>query len=776
MTVRAVRSSPLRRYRYAEPGQIPHTPGGHRRLGRALWLALVAITVVGFGLIASRSTAPPADSPPQQPDVAAAARTIDLLVRSGHGKDPLAELPADFSAVSGVKAVRAVGRDGTPRAHHAGGGCSAPWGDDNTRWGFGDSCKAHDLGYDLLRYANSKGHPLGPEVRRQLDERLSNDMHQRCETNPRGAQRACHMVASVYTAGLVVNSWHQRWGPPTGEPIGPWLAGILVIGLLLAVRLRGWVRVRRAGAGKPVPAARTPKALHPEATDPEATDTAPADRAPAPETATSRSPHQSCGDRYLAFLRVGSIAGIMFGEAVLAFMHWLGTNPGWLWPLTWVCQLAVVFFFAGGHANLHSWRAVRAGGGGYGQYLSGRVGWLMRPVLALILAWLVVPLSLELLGVGSATTSELASITAQPLWLLGCYLVAVAATPLMAWLHLRRPLLTPAALAAGVLLVWLAPELPVVHLASGLLVGLLGQQAGFHYADGNPQRLPKLALVGAATAGLAALLALCTLRDLPLTMLSSSQAPSSLGAPAAAVLLLGCGQLSMLVLLRRPLSRALAAPAAWRAITFTRSAPMSLYLGFLAGLLAAVALADLPVTVDGLSWLLEPRQLTALALLAVPALLAFWWGERRDGFRWAFGWSTPRVDSPSARIAAVLGVGYGLLGVFGFALGGFAEGFAADGPRALLGLPIDPLQNVIHLVLGWFLLHALRTGSTERMSTWLLTALACVPPLMTASALPGEHATAITVHAGTAVLAMTVTVALTVLKLRARFAVPASVR
>lgn len=746
MTVRAAKMPPLRRgHRATHTGGVRYAPGRPRGLGRALWLTLVAVTVLGFGLVASRSAAPPDTGPPQRADVASAARTIDLLVRPRPGEDPMRSLPSDFRAVSGVRAERAVQSDGALRAHHVGGGCSAPWGDDNTRWDFGDGCKAHDLGYDLLRYANSKGQPLGPDVRHRLDDRLSADMHQRCETNPRDAGRACHVVASLYTAGIMLNSWHQRWGPPTGEPIGPWLAGVLVIGLLLAVRLRGWVRGRRARAG-----------------------------APAPEVTPRRTePHQACGDRYLALLRVLSIGGIMFGEAVLAVAHWTGVGSGWLWPLTWVCQLAVVFFFAGGHANLHSWRTVRAAGGGYGHYLSGRVGWLMRPVLALVLAWLVVPLSLELLGVGSATTAELARITAQPLWLLGSYLVAVAATPLMAWLHGHWPLLTPAALGCGVLLLGLSAELPPMSLASGLVLGLCAQQAGFHYADGTLQRLRPVTLLATAAAGLGALLALCAFTGSSWTLLSSTDAPRALGAPAGAVLLLGCAQLCVLTLARRPLSRALAAPGVWRAIAFTRSAPMSLYLGFLSVLLAVVALAHLPVAMGGLSWLLQPRPLTALALLAVPALLAFRWVERDDGFRWAFGWSLPRVDSPTARIAAVLGVGYGLLGVFGFAFGGLT---GAAMPATLLGLSLDPLQNVIHLVLGWFLLHAVRTTSTERASTWLLTALACVPPLMTASAMPAEQATAIVMHAGTTGLAMIVAGALAVLKLRARSAAPATAR
>ncbi|MQA12478.1 MAG: phospholipase [Pseudonocardiaceae bacterium] len=752
MTARAANVPHLRPQRHTQlpsrPGQPPEAPGQPRRLSRLLWLTLVVITVLGFGLMASRSAAPPNAGHPRG-DVAAAQQTIDRLLAPSKDHDPLATLPEDFTRVSGVPTGRVIEPDGTIRGVHVNGGCSAPWGVDNTRWDYSTGCQAHDLGYDLLRYAESKGQPLSPDIRQRLDQRLSTDMHGRCETSPRDAGRACHAVASVYTAGMVLNSWHQRWGPPTGEPIGPWVFGLLVVGLLLAVRLRGWARSRP--------------------------------RAPTLPAAEPSRPHQSCGDRYLATLRMVSIVGLVLGEATLAFATWVGASPGLLWPVTWLCQLAVVFFFAGGHANLHSWRTVRRAGGGYGQYLAGRMGWLMRPVLALILAWLAVPVSLELLGVSGTTTAELAHLTAQPLWLLGSYLLAVAATPLMAWLHRRAALITPLALAAGVValdplsswLGWNGATLP--GLFSGFVLALLAQQAGFGYADGTPQRLSRPVLIGTAVAGVAGLTALIGFSSRSWTMLSGAGTPPALGAPALSVLLLGVAQLSVLVLVRRPLSTVMAVPSAWRAITFTRSAPMTLYLGFLAVLVIAIAAVHVPeapaAAMGGLSWLLEPRQLTALALLAVPALLAFWWGERRDGFGWAFGWSAPAVDSVSARIASVLGVGYGVLGVFGFALAGFAPV-----PSELTGLAGDPLQNLLHLVLGWFLLYALRTASCERMSTWLLTALACVPQLLTASTAPAEHALTIIVHAGTALLAMTVAIALGVMALRGRAAAPATAR
>ncbi|TCP46798.1 phospholipase A2-like protein [Tamaricihabitans halophyticus] len=745
-------------------------PGRPRPLPRVLWLALVTITVVGFGLVSSRSTAPP-DTAPRDPDVVAAAETVNRLLDPRVDVDPLASLPADFSAVTGVRYAHATAPDGTQRGVHVGGGCSAPWGDDNTRWDYRVGCQAHDLGYDLLRYAQAKGEPLGGELRYRLDAQLSTDMHYRCEDNPRDTKRLCHTVASLYTAGMVLNSWHQRWGPPTGEPIGPWVFGLLVVGLLLGVRLGAWGRSGGRTAAKPARASRPPADV-------------PSIPAQQPIPTQQFSPaQQASADRYLALLRVASLVGIVLGTTVVIFANWRGGGSTWWWPLTWLCQLAVVFFFAGGHANLHSWRAVYATGGGFLHYLTGRMSWLLRPVLALILALVVVPVSLELLGVDAATTERLTAITAQPLWLLGCYLLTVMATPLMAWLHARAPLTVPLVLAGVVLLFgplagWLGVSADGSRgILAGLALALLAQQLGFGYADGAIQRLPRPALLGAVLVGGLGLALLIRASGQSSTLLPTTEFVPPLGVSASALLFLGLAQLGVLLLLRGPLTRLSGTTPVWRVISFTRATPMTLYLGLLAVVILAVAAVHLPeapaAALGGLSWLLQPRQLTALALLAIPALLAFWCSERGDGFRWAFGWSVPSVDSMFARLATVLGVGFGLLGVFGFALAGLNEVVL---PEPLTELSTQPLTNVLHLVLGWFLLHAVRGYRADRLGTWLLTALACLPPMLMAGDTTVERATTVAVHGMPGLLALAAAIAITVNTVRMRTRAAAPVR
>ncbi|WP_290061191.1 phospholipase A2, partial [Amycolatopsis solani] len=441
----------------------PVPPRRRRPWSTSGWLMLVLLVVFAFGLIASRPPSPPDQGPPTG-DVLAAQNAIDALVHPGPHPDALAELPKDFTALSGVTPGAMTARDGTVRAVHVDGGCSTPWGDDNTKWDYAVPCKAHDLGYDLLRYADRKGHPLGPEVRAALDDRLSTDMHHACDLNPMNSALTCRVVASLYSAGLVVNSWHQRWGPPVGDPIGPMVAGVLVIACLLVFRLRGWLRARRE----------------------------PRRTAPAPTPVdVSR----------WALLGAAGVVLLLVGESLTALAHWAGAAETAWWPLTWLTQLAPLIFFAGGHANAAGWRAEQERGGGYRPFLAERASPLLRPALIFAVVALLTPLALELLGSPSGTTATVMRIALHPLWLLGVYLLTIVCAPALLALHRRAPV----SAAAGLLALVVGGEVaagatgsPLPRYAATFALALLAQQLAFAHADGvRPSR--RLLAVAAAT-------------------------------------------------------------------------------------------------------------------------------------------------------------------------------------------------------------------------------------------------------------------------------------
>jgi hypothetical protein len=664
-------------------------------LSRLRWVIIAVLTAAVFAVIASRPTPPVTHQPTG--DAAKAEQAINDLLAPRSGRDPIADMPADFTAVIGHEPVHLAAPDGTVRAVHLGGGCSSPWGDDNTRWDYSVGCKAHDLGYDLLRYADAKGQPLAPELRERLDDRLSADMHAMCDINPRGSRGTCELVASLYSFGLVANSWHQRWGPPRAEPIGPWTIGLIVIALLLAAGIPALSRPRRRQLTSPPP---------------------------------PRSDAERAQSGYLGFLRILSLTGIVLAESILALASWGSGQTGWVWPLTWVLQLVPLFFLTGGHANLLAWRS----GCGYASYLTGRIGWLLLPVLAFVTAWLVVPLSLELLDTPEEAIAAFGRIVLQPLWLLGLYLLVVAALPAMHRLHLRHRLATPLVLLALTVAIAVAGRGSVAAHAGGILLALLFQQLAFHYADGVLWRIPRAVLVATAGLALAGLVTLTTVGGYAKLLIAEPTEYASFAPSLLGVLLVGLIQVCLVSLPRERGALRVAEGSPARAVAVVRAAPMTTYLFYLcamlviAGVIAAARTAGLAA--GGTEWLTQPRRIVALALIGIPTLLAFVLFERRAPA--VLDVPEPEPDPRASvrldAVAAALGVAYGALGILGFA----ATGITGEStPPSLFGLPLDPMANLIHLLLGWYLLHCVWMQTTTRPSPWLLAAIACVAPMVT---------------------------------------------
>jgi Prokaryotic phospholipase A2 len=689
---------------------------------RLRWLVVMILAAATFAVIASRPN-PPVTHPPTG-DAARVARAIQAQLEPASGRDPLRDLPADFTRVSGREPIHVRAPDGTVRAVHPGGGCSSPWGD--TRWDYSVGCKAHDLGYDMLRYAARKGQPLSPDLRERLDDQLSTDMHAQCRYNPRGSPTFCEVVASLYTVGLVVNSWHQRWGPPQNEPVGPWSVAMMVIMLLIAVRAPAVVRRGVRHRPRPAPTPRT-----------DATERARAG--------------------YLDFWRTLSLTGIVLAETVLAFTMRGTAEATWIWPLTWLLQLVPLFFLAGGHANLLAWRTARDACAGYGSFLVGRIGWLIRPVLAFVIAWLFIPLSLELLAAPDEAIVAFGRLIVQPLWLLGLYLLVVALTPAMHRLHRLLPVLTPLVLAAGVVALDLTGG-PVAGHAGAVLVALLFGQFSFHYADGTLWRLPRAALMAGAGGAFAGLVVLTALGAQPWLQLAEPTGYAAFAPSLVGALLIGLVQTCLVALPREPGLRAVTASVPARMLAFVRAAPMTVYLVYLCAMLFLEALVGVArstgVLSDGIDWLLRPRTVLALGMLALPTLVTFLWFERRTTSPAEPELEPVRVaDEPRTwvdTLAAGLGVTYGVLGVLGFAvtgLSGWSHG------STLLGLPIDPMASLIHLLLGWYLVHCVHLQTSSRPGPWLVTAIACVPPMITTMSEPGT-----VVHGATMLVALAITI------------------
>jgi ABC-type glycerol-3-phosphate transport system substrate-binding protein len=170
---------------------------------------------------------PARSAAPGQPQAAQAIRALTEAE-----PDAASLVPADFRTVMGYRPAPAP--TGPTRSD---GGCSSPFG--GTPYHFTADCRQHDLGYDLLRYANAKGQPLGPWARKAVDDRFAEQTRARCD----GV--GCRLAAGFYSGMVGFNSWRQGYGTPVNEPIArlalPVAAGLgtaLLLGLLPAPRRR----------------------------------------------------------------------------------------------------------------------------------------------------------------------------------------------------------------------------------------------------------------------------------------------------------------------------------------------------------------------------------------------------------------------------------------------------------------------------------------------------------------------------------------------------------
>ncbi|SNS31242.1 hypothetical protein [Rhodococcoides kyotonense] len=115
---------------------------------------------------------------------------------------------------------------------------------------FGTACKAHDLGYDLIRYASATGESITPGAREIVDGSLRTAMHDACHSRDGiGSRTACYVMSDVASTAVDFNSWRQGYGNPAPEPALPYLLAGLVVSvgaaatsIALAVHAR-----RRAG-------------------------------------------------------------------------------------------------------------------------------------------------------------------------------------------------------------------------------------------------------------------------------------------------------------------------------------------------------------------------------------------------------------------------------------------------------------------------------------------------------------------------------------------------
>ena len=152
---------------------------------------------------------------------------------------------------------------------------------------------------------------------------------------------------------------------------------------------------------------------------------------------------------------------------------------------------------------------------------------------------------------------------------------------------------------------------------------------------------------------------------------------------------------------------------------------MTVFLWHLTAMLVAVVVAyplGFPQHEGGTAmwWLTRPLWLLILTACLVPFVLLFGRFERARGAR------TPHRGAGAA--ATIVGVAFVVIGMAGFAQGGFA-GLVGSGGTDLGLFVANPLSSAIHLALGLTLLRAVAPGQVALVSAALvgLAALEAIP-------------------------------------------------
>lgn len=121
--------------------------------------------------------------------------------------------PADFEQVMGYKPFSIQTKHGQ-RMQDPHGSASAPGkvGPDKE---FDPAAKTHDYGYDLLRYYEKKGTPLGPEARKAADALFREDLFNYAnDQKGLGSRLKFRAWAQIYATAVELNSRRQGYGPP----------------------------------------------------------------------------------------------------------------------------------------------------------------------------------------------------------------------------------------------------------------------------------------------------------------------------------------------------------------------------------------------------------------------------------------------------------------------------------------------------------------------------------------------------------------------------------
>lgn len=445
----------------------------------------------------------------------------------------------------------------------------------------------------------------------------------------------------------------------------------------------------------------------------------------------------STRDRYVDFLRVASLCGVIVGHFLMAvlvhdgddlsFTNILEVEPWTRW-MTLVLQVMPIFFAVGGFSHAVALRSLRRRGGGYADFAAERIGRLVRPALVFIAVWTLVAVAVDLATDGDDAVGAVLQIAGQLLWFIGIYLIAAAFAPAMLRAHERwgwRALAALVGAVAAVDVLRLGFDVPLVMWLNFAFVWLAVHQLGFFYADGVADRWGAGRL-GAAMAGAGALAItlLVALGPYGIAMVSfGGEEVSNLAPPTVVLLAFAVAQQGVLLMLRGRVRPWLERPRVWSGVIAAGSVAVTAYLWHFTALILVLTAEFLlidpsPQGGSGAWWLLKLVEFVPFVLLLAALVAVFRRFDRAPRRADAVGPSRWRTSLAAAGVACAI------VGMLGFAVVGF-RGLATGYVGSLAGVP---MPSWVPIVL---------TGASA-----VLTGLAARPVVQPAAARSQADATA----------------------------------
>ncbi len=393
------------------------------------------------------------------------------------------------------------------------------------------------------------------------------------------------------------------------------------------------------------------------------------------------------------------VAIVHVDDGELVVMQLLAVEP-WTRLATWLVQVMPLFFLVGGKVNAGSLERARDAGVSATAWVRKRTQRLLRPLVPLLLLWIVLGSLLELLGLPSGLIEVAIDMALLPLWFIVVYLLVIALAPITRWLHLRAPLVTLLAAGAGVLVVDLLRQAGVTWVGelNYLLVFGIAHQLGYFWAEGRCQG--SRAGLAFAVPGLVVAIAMVAGAGYPVSMVGILNGEASNATPPNLALLgLAVAQFGIVLVLERAATSVLHTQRLlWAGIVVVGQAIITLFVWHMTALIAVASVTHLtglwpqPDAIDAQWWSLRPVWVLACAAALAPLVLVF---ARMEGS------GRPSEGRAGSTLIGLLLAAGGLYLVL------------TEGPWQLTEPLTAPTLGLAMLLVGWLLLGVLHIGRSR---------------------------------------------------------------